>query len=52
MGGDQPAAASPRGTWRAAEIYPPAAVDAATAAQPEWAATNPQRRARVMFKFR
>ena len=28
------------------------AVDAAKAAQPEWAATNPQRRARVMFKFR
>ncbi|QNM84004.1 CoA-acylating methylmalonate-semialdehyde dehydrogenase [Sphingomonas sabuli] len=28
------------------------AVDAAKAAQPEWAATNPQRRARVFFKFR
>jgi malonate-semialdehyde dehydrogenase (acetylating)/methylmalonate-semialdehyde dehydrogenase len=28
------------------------AVDAARAAQPAWAATNPQRRARVMFKFR
>ena len=28
------------------------AVDAAKAAQPGWAATNPQRRARVMFKFR
>src|SRR6476469_8539332 len=28
------------------------AVDAAKAAQPEWAATNPQRRARVMFKYR
>src|ERR1044071_2953098 len=28
------------------------AVDAAKGAQPEWAATNPQRRARVMFKFR
>ena len=28
------------------------AVDAAKAAQPEWAATNPQKRARVMFKFR
>ncbi len=28
------------------------AVDAAKAAQPDWAATNPQRRARVMFKFR
>jgi malonate-semialdehyde dehydrogenase (acetylating)/methylmalonate-semialdehyde dehydrogenase len=28
------------------------AVDAAKAAQPEWAATNPQRRARVMFKFK
>jgi malonate-semialdehyde dehydrogenase (acetylating)/methylmalonate-semialdehyde dehydrogenase len=28
------------------------AVDAAKAAQPAWAATNPQRRARVMFKFR
>ena len=28
------------------------AVDAAQAAQPEWAATNPQRRARVFFKFK
>src|ERR1041385_6261032 len=28
-----------------------AAVANAAAAQPEWAATNPQRRARVMFKF-
>ena len=28
------------------------AVNAALAAQPEWAATNPQRRARVMFKFK
>ena len=28
------------------------AVDAAKTAQPAWAATNPQRRARVMFKFR
>ncbi|MEQ7874913.1 CoA-acylating methylmalonate-semialdehyde dehydrogenase [Sphingomonas sp. ASV193] len=28
------------------------AVDAALAVQPEWAATNPQRRARVMFKFK
>ena len=28
------------------------AVAAAAAAQPEWAATNPQRRARVMFRFR
>src|SRR3954468_2687314 len=28
------------------------AVDAAKEAQPAWAATNPQRRARVMFKFR
>ena len=28
------------------------AVDAAKAAQPEWAATNPQRRARVFFKFK
>ena len=28
------------------------AVQAALAAQPEWAATNPQRRARVMFKFK
>ncbi len=28
------------------------AVDAALAAQPGWAATNPQRRARVMFEFR
>ena len=28
------------------------AVDAAKAAQPAWAATNPQRRARVMFKFK
>ena len=28
------------------------AIDAAKAAQPEWAQTNPQRRARVMFKFR
>ena len=27
------------------------AVDAALAAQPAWAATNPQRRARVMMKF-
>ncbi len=27
-------------------------VNAALAAQPEWAATNPQRRARVMFKFK
>jgi malonate-semialdehyde dehydrogenase (acetylating) / methylmalonate-semialdehyde dehydrogenase len=29
-----------------------AAVAAAKKAQPEWAATNPQRRARVMFKFK
>src|SRR4029453_3753207 len=28
------------------------AVDAAKAAQPAWAATNPQKRARVMFKFK
>ena len=28
-----------------------AAVDNAKAAQPAWAATNPQRRARVLFKF-
>src|SRR4029078_4215351 len=28
------------------------AVVAARAAQPSWAATNPQRRARVMFKFK
>lgn len=28
-----------------------AAVDAARAAQPEWGATNPQRRARVFFRF-
>ena len=28
------------------------AVDAAKAAQPAWAATNPQRRARVMFNFK
>ncbi|MGH6781061.1 MAG: aldehyde dehydrogenase family protein, partial [Sphingomonadaceae bacterium] len=28
------------------------AVDAALAAQPGWAATNPQRRARVMFNFK
>jgi malonate-semialdehyde dehydrogenase (acetylating)/methylmalonate-semialdehyde dehydrogenase len=28
------------------------AVAAALAAQPDWAATNPQRRARVMFKFK
>ncbi|MEO5774232.1 MAG: CoA-acylating methylmalonate-semialdehyde dehydrogenase [Sphingomicrobium sp.] len=28
------------------------AVDAANAAQPDWAATNPQRRARVMFNFK
>ena len=28
------------------------AVDAALEAQPGWAATNPQRRARVMFKFK
>ncbi|MEC8132447.1 MAG: CoA-acylating methylmalonate-semialdehyde dehydrogenase [Pseudomonadota bacterium] len=28
------------------------AVQAALAAQPEWAATNPQRRARVMFRFK
>jgi malonate-semialdehyde dehydrogenase (acetylating)/methylmalonate-semialdehyde dehydrogenase len=28
------------------------AIDAALAAQPAWAATNPQRRARVMFKFK
>ncbi|HYU94775.1 MAG TPA: aldehyde dehydrogenase family protein, partial [Sphingomicrobium sp.] len=28
------------------------AVDAAKAAQPGWAATNPQRRARVMFKYK
>ena len=28
------------------------AVDSALAAQTEWAATNPQRRARVMFKFK
>ena len=29
-----------------------AAVEAAKKVQPEWAATNPQRRARVMFKFK
>jgi len=29
-----------------------AAVNAAAAAQPAWAATNPQRRARVMFEFK
>lgn len=28
------------------------AIDAAKAAQPEWAATNPQRRARVMFRYK
>jgi malonate-semialdehyde dehydrogenase (acetylating)/methylmalonate-semialdehyde dehydrogenase len=28
------------------------AMDNARAAQPAWAATNPQRRARVMFKFK
>ncbi|HEY6869542.1 MAG TPA: aldehyde dehydrogenase family protein, partial [Novosphingobium sp.] len=28
------------------------AVAAAQAAQPAWAATNPQRRARVMFRFK
>ena len=28
------------------------AVEAALAAQPAWAATNPQRRARVFFKFK
>src|SRR3954469_21625787 len=28
------------------------AMDAARSAQPAWAATNPQRRARVMFKFK
>ena len=28
------------------------AVQAAAAAQPQWAATNPQRRARVMFRFK
>ncbi len=28
------------------------AIEAAKAAQPAWAATNPQRRARVMFKFK
>src|SRR5215218_10182548 len=28
------------------------AVDAANAALPGWSATNPQRRARVMFKFK
>lgn len=28
------------------------AIDAAKAAQPAWAATNPQRRARVLFKFK
>ena len=28
------------------------AIDAAAAAQPEWAAVNPQRRARVMFKLK
>ena len=28
------------------------AVQTALAAQPEWAATNPQRRARVMFRFK
>ena len=28
------------------------AVDAAKKIQPEWAATNPQRRARVMFEFK
>ncbi len=27
------------------------AIDAANAAQPAWAATNPQRRARVLMKF-
>ncbi|MEK6540518.1 MAG: aldehyde dehydrogenase family protein, partial [Pseudomonadota bacterium] len=29
-----------------------AAVQAALGAQPAWAATNPQRRARVMFEFK
>ncbi|NNC72950.1 MAG: aldehyde dehydrogenase family protein, partial [Sphingomonadaceae bacterium] len=28
------------------------AMDAALAAQPAWAATNPQRRARVMFRYK
>ncbi len=28
------------------------AMEAARAAQPEWAATNPKRRARVMFNFK
>ena len=28
------------------------AIEAAKAAQPAWAATNPQRRARVMFRFK
>ena len=28
------------------------AVDAAKAAQPAWAASNPQRRARVMFRYK
>ncbi len=28
------------------------AIDAVWAAQPEWAATNPQKRARVFFKFK
>ncbi|MBA3835835.1 MAG: aldehyde dehydrogenase family protein, partial [Sphingomonas sp.] len=28
------------------------AIDAANAAQPAWAATNPQKRARVMFRFK
>src|SRR5438045_9770252 len=28
------------------------AMDAARSAQPAWAATNPQRRARVMFRFK
>jgi hypothetical protein len=40
---------TPGGHWSS---YPPhAAVANAKAAQPAWAATNPQRRARVMMKF-
>ena len=36
----------------AAEPLVGKAVDAALRAQPAWAATNPQRRARVMFEFK
>ena len=42
--------ARPRWRWpRKAELR--AAVENAKAAQPAWAATNPQRRARVLMKF-